>query len=100
MVVWMDVSVAVFVMVDGSSLDCFNNTHLGTSDAASERRPPHHRIVLTSIWIKMRGQGQFKTINRLLPKILRMPMAGSFPAKQICNSMTVFLIARVSHFIA
>jgi hypothetical protein len=25
------------------SLGCFNNTHLGTSDAVSERRPPHHR---------------------------------------------------------
>jgi hypothetical protein len=30
------------------SLGCFNNTHLGTSDAVSERRPPHHRIRIST----------------------------------------------------
>jgi hypothetical protein len=31
------------------SLGCFNNTHLGTSDAVSERRPPHHRNSLNAM---------------------------------------------------
>ena len=34
---------AEFVMVDGPPVGCFNNTQLGTSEAESERGPPHHR---------------------------------------------------------
>jgi len=47
----MVLSMADFIMVDGSLVGCFNNDHFGTSDAVSERRPPHHRNSRNSVTV-------------------------------------------------